>query len=162
MNTASQPHLQRLLKEFCDLIGHDDPSVFMEGGRLQLGDNFVSLIPDDVQEPRNLFVYLDIGKSTVKDKESTYAALLKINFDLLAGSRGALSLHPETNHLFYGFTYPLDEMANGEFLLESLLGFVQSFDGEAEQPASGNQEANPVAANVKSNSRAQIDRLLGK
>lgn len=112
---------KRCTKELCNLIGFQDHEALIQGGKIKLGDSVISLIHDDEYSPMELFVYVDMGPFSADDKARAYEALLTINFQLLAGSRGAMSLHPESRHVFYAFRYPLNDKATGADLFETLV-----------------------------------------
>jgi hypothetical protein len=123
---------ERVMKELCDLVGFRDHSLLVRGGKLRIDEYTVSFIRDANYMPDNIFVYVDMGPCTnLSDKEGAYKALLKINFELLAGARGSVSVHPETENIFYSFRYVLDEKASGRNLLDSLIRFVGDMGIEA-------------------------------
>jgi hypothetical protein len=123
---------QRVIKELCELVGFRDHNLLVKGGKLRIDDYTVSFIRDAEYMPDHIFVYIDMGPcGNSSDKEGAYKALLKINFELLAGARGAISVHPETENVFYSFRYELGEKASGRNLLDSLIRFIGDIGIEA-------------------------------
>ena len=114
---------QRVVKELCGLVGFTDHEMLVNGGKLRINEYLVSFIYDEGFNPNQLFVYVDMG-IPASDREDAYKVLLKINFELAAGIRGVLSIHPQTNHLFYSFCYALNSTSTGRHLLDSLIRFV--------------------------------------
>jgi len=122
---------QRSVAELCELVGYANPGLLLDGGKFRIDDYTVSLIHDESYSPSELFVYIDMGPAKAEDKEGGYKVLLKINFELLAGSRGAISIHPQTDHVFYAFRYKLDASSSGRNLLDTLIRFVGDVGIEA-------------------------------
>ena len=112
----------RVIKQLCELIGFSDHNIVLQGGKLQIDDYRISFIFNPSYDAKNLLVYLDMG-APAGDREHVYETLLKINFELGIGQRGLISMHPQTHHLFYSFSYLLDEAASGRVLLDRLLRF---------------------------------------
>jgi hypothetical protein len=123
---------ERVMKELSDIVGFRNHSLLVNGGKLRIDDYTVSFIRDADYMPDNIFVYIDMGPCmNHSDKEGAYKALLKINFELLAGARGAISVHPETENIFYSFRYLLEDKAGGRNLLDNLIRFVGDMGIEA-------------------------------
>lgn len=123
---------ERVLKELCELVGFKDYQLLVRGGKLRIDAYTVSFIRDEHYMPDTIFVYIDMGPCKNKDDlAGAYKVFLKINFELLAGARGAISIHPQTENIFYSFRYQLDEQANGRRLLDGLIRFVGDIGIEA-------------------------------
>jgi hypothetical protein len=123
---------ERVIKELCELVGFRDPGMLTRGGKLRINEYTVSFIRDAAYMPDNIFVYIDMGPcKDGTDKENAYKTFLKINFELLAGARGSISVHPQTEHIFYSFRFQLEENATGKNLLESLIRFIGDMGAEA-------------------------------
>ena len=124
-------HFQRVIEELCQLVGFQNSDILVQGaGKLRINDYLVSFIHDEAYDPNILFVHIDMGPTTT-DREDAYKTLLKLNFELAAGKRGVLSIHPETNRLFFSFYYELNEASSGRHLLDSLVLFVGDLTLEA-------------------------------
>lgn len=114
---------QRVLQELCKLIGFNQANALAEGAKLQIDDNIVTFVYDEQLAPQELVAYVDMGPAKSSEAHAL-EALMKLNFSLGAGSRGVLSLHPVTGHVFYSFRYALDKSASGQSLLDNLIRCV--------------------------------------
>jgi len=113
---------RRVICELCALTGIDDVDFVLQGGKVGVDGCTVNLLLDETGEHGGVFVYADLGPPPAASARAhTYKMLLKINFDLLAGAKGVLCLHPATERVFYSFRYPLDAQASGERLLATLI-----------------------------------------
>jgi hypothetical protein len=117
---------KRVIEELCELIGFDQPDLLVRGGKLRIDQCLVSFFCDKALSPDDMFVYIDMGPAATETADA-YKSLLKINFELGAGARGVLCVHPENSHLFYSFAYTLNENATGQYLLDSLVRFIGDF-----------------------------------
>jgi hypothetical protein len=130
--TPAATAFRRVVTELCAHVNIGDPERVIKGGKIGIEGCTFCLLLDESREHDGIFVYVDLGLSHEKDKAHAYKMLLKINFGLLAGAKGVMSVHPDNDHVFYSFRYPLDESASGERLLATLLrslddlGFVAS------------------------------------
>ena len=149
-------HFQRVIEELCQHIGFSDPDMLMKGGKLRIDDYLVSFVFDEPYKPNTIYVYIDLGMPA-EEREDAYKTLLKVNFQLMAGERGILSVHPKTNHLFYAFCYPLTEDATGTDLLESLVRFIGGVGIEALELPEEKKSSDKSAA---ATSRARVNRML--
>lgn len=120
------PNFNRVIEELCKLIGFDQPDLLVKGGKLRIDQCLVSFFCDKALNPDDMFVYIDMGPAATETADA-YKTLLKINFELGAGARGVLCVHPESDHLFYSFAYSLSEKASGKYLLDSLVRFIGDF-----------------------------------
>jgi hypothetical protein len=113
----------KVVTELCELIGSTDPQAAIKGGRLRIGERFVTLIYDEMYNKEAVAVYLDLGELP---QGQAYACktLLKVNFELTAVEGGALAVHPQTEHVFYSFRYRLSGESSGQHLLDTLLRTV--------------------------------------
>ncbi|OAJ61443.1 hypothetical protein A6V36_23990 [Paraburkholderia ginsengiterrae] len=127
MNTSEY---RRVVEELCKVVGFNSPKTLFDGGRLRIDDYLVALIYDETFDPDLLQVYIDLGPIPA-DRAAACKTFLKINFNLSASQRGSLSVHPQTEHLFYSFRYRLDKNASGQALLDSLIRFVGDVGLEA-------------------------------
>lgn len=126
----SQPdtHRRRILEEFC--IALDLPNVpeklamLLQGGAMRLEDYAVWFVYDDRLSRDEMFVYVDLGAPL--EPQTAYKRLLKLNFELAAGLRGVMSLHPDNDHVLYTFRYPLSAASNGKDLLATLVRFAET------------------------------------
>jgi hypothetical protein len=144
-------HFTRVIEELCPLVGFSEPGILVEGGKLRVGDYLISFIFDEPYDSKNMFVYVDMGP-LASNSDDTYKELMKINFELAAGTRGVLSIHPQTNHLFYAFCYPLDEASTGQYLLDSLTRFIDNIGTEAlelPEEVKGANQASVTAGRVR-------------
>lgn len=149
-------HFKRVIGELCQQIGFAEPETLFNGGKLRINENLVSFVFDETYNPGTIYVYVDMGAPD-SARDDVYKTLLKVNFQLLAGERGILSMHPKTNHLFYAFCYPLTEEATGLHLLDSLVRFIGGVGVEAlELPEEKKSSGKSAAAT----SRARINRML--
>jgi hypothetical protein len=119
--TPAASAYRRVVTELCARLNVDDPESVMKGGKIGIEGCTFCLLLDETREHDGIFVYVDLGPSHEKDKAHAYKMLLKINFGLLAGAKGVMSVHPDNEHVFYSFRYPLDQWASGERLLATLL-----------------------------------------
>src|SRR4051812_8701237 len=123
---------RRVVTELCALVNISEPELVIQGGKIGIEGCTFCLMLDESREHDGIFVYVDLGPSRERDKAHAYKMLLKINFGLLAGAKGVMSVHPDNDRVFYAFRYALDELASGERLLATLLrslddlGFVAS------------------------------------
>ncbi|MFM0170874.1 CesT family type III secretion system chaperone [Paraburkholderia sediminicola] len=121
---------QRVVEELCQVVGFESPEALIEGGFLQVDDNFVSMFYNDALDPDVMQVFIDLGPMPDAHADA-YKTFMKLNFELSAGQRGALSLHPNNGNLFYSFRYRLDEEASGQRLLDALIRFVADLGVQA-------------------------------
>ena len=112
---------QRVIEELSALLGFPDPGLIIQGGKLRIGEHLASFVHDEAASPNGAFVYLDLGPAQGDQQEATWKTLLKLNFELLAGTRGVVCMHPDTEHMFYSMHYPLNELASGQHLLDTLI-----------------------------------------
>lgn len=119
---------RRVIKDLCDLVGFRDHEILLKGGKLRIDDYRISFIySPNIYSPNrdaeNLLVYVDMGMPS-GNREQAYETLLKINFELGIGNRGVISVHPNTNRLFYSFGFLLNDAASGRALLDTLIRFA--------------------------------------
>jgi hypothetical protein len=110
----------RVVTELCKLIGSTNPQAVLEGGRLRIGDRFVSLIYDEIYNREAVAAYVDLG-GLPHDEAYACKTLLKLNFEMNAVEGGALAVHPQTEHVFYSYRYKLTEDSSGQQLLDTLI-----------------------------------------
>jgi hypothetical protein len=120
MNTS---HFERVMQELGRLIGVADTEAFGRGGKLRIDGHLVTFVHDDTGGADGLCVYVDLGPAPC-DQAHALKVLMQLNFGLGVGERGLLSLHPQTQHVFYSFRYPLNESAKGQALLDTLIRCV--------------------------------------
>jgi len=156
INTVS-PHFVRAVCQFCELVGFKDPDFLINGNKMEFGTCTVSLISEYGPEPKQMFVYVDIGPPPSVNREEAYAMFLRMNFQLLAGTQGTMGLHPETNNVFYSFNHLLNEETTGQQLLEKLTGLLNHMGDSLAELNSGNDKLDSAAE-----SRARIARLMEK
>ncbi|RFP09332.1 hypothetical protein D0T25_24305 [Duganella sp. BJB488] len=128
-------HYARVIRELSKVVGFEAADEILLGARLRIDDYLIAFIYDDEFNPNELAVYVDMGKPGGGDLALAYGVMLKINFELDAGSRGVISMHPDTGHLFYSFRYPLNAQASGQSLLDTLIRFIGDFALDAEAVA---------------------------
>jgi hypothetical protein len=116
-------HFERVMQELGQIIGIADTGALCRGGRLRLDGHLVTFVHDDTHAAAGLCVYLDLGPAPC-DQAHALKVLMQLNFGLGVGERGLLSLHPQTQHVFYSFRYPLSESAKGQALLDTLIRCV--------------------------------------
>lgn len=109
---------RRIVEEVCTITGSDAAARLIDGERLRVGDEVYTFMHDEHYHPAAMFVYADLGCPPAG--EMALRDLLKMNFDLLAGTRGTLSINPDNGNLFYAVRYHLGLASSGERLLESL------------------------------------------
>ena len=119
----TQTHRRRILEELCGILGvSENVESLIGGGAMRLENYAVWFVYDERLSPEEMFVYVDLGAPV--EPESAYKRLLKLNFQLAAGVRGVMSLHPENDHVLYTFRYPLKARSSGKELLEWLVRFA--------------------------------------
>jgi hypothetical protein len=159
----TKEHYTRVVTELCGVIGFKGIDTLLAGGKVRINDNFLtSFVHNESFAPGNLLVYIDMGPPPEGDRAVNLTLLMKINFQLGAGTRGSISLHPESEHLFYSFAYPLKESASGTDLLNTLLRFVAWFGKEAAH-APTEPKTDPEVAKAKDAAvagRARASRIL--
>ena len=155
--SAAKICLERTLTELCELVGFKNPALLINGGKLAVDDYTVSFIHDDAYVSDKVLVYIDMGPVTNERKEDAYQVLLKMNFDLLAGTRGSVSLHPQTGHIFYSFPFTLSEEATGRNLLDSLIRFIGDIGINALRLPQELQDAQAASAH---SARSRAERLI--
>lgn len=128
-------HYARVIRELSGLVGFELADEILLGARLRIDEYLISFIYDEEFNPNELAVYVDMGKPGAGDQAHAFRVLLKINFELDAAARGMISMHPDTEHLFYSFRYPLNAEATGPALLDTLVRFVGQFTADAEAVA---------------------------
>lgn len=157
---------KRVITELCKVLGFKSVDLLLNGGKLRVNDNFlISFIYDEAFAPGNLLAYVDMGPPPENDQATHFGLFLKINFELGAGTRGTLSLHPQTGHMFYSFRYELNESASGQNLLESVLRFLAWFgEAGARAPTEANKKQAELATtkDAASVSRARASRIIGQ
>lgn len=116
-------HYQRVLTQLCELVGFADTSALAEGAKLRIDDYVVCFFHDETETPSHVAVYVDLGAPR-QDRLQALEVLMQLNFSLGAGSRGVLSIHPQTQRVFYSFNYRLDDAATGQALLDTLIRCV--------------------------------------
>lgn len=114
---------QRVIEELCTQVGFKQPDLLLKGGKLRIDDYLISFIYDVARTDNHVFVYVDLGE-LAPGREDICRTLLRSNFELLAGSRGVISLHPKNDHIFYSFRYALNDASSGADLLNTLIQFV--------------------------------------
>lgn len=158
----SASHFTRVMEGVCHLVGLADPEVLIKGGKLRIGEYLISFVFDESFDPEKMFIYVDMGRPE-SDSEDTYKRLMKTNFELLAGLRGVLSVHPESDHIFYAIFQELDEETTGQYVLDMLSGFIENLGLEAAAmpaaPSSTNHTTNRTTA---ASGRTTAAHLLAK
>lgn len=156
VTVMNSSHFYRVIEGLCNAIGFSEPSILVQGAKLRIDENLVSFIYDEPYNPNTAYVYVDMG-APKENLDDVYKKLLKINFGLSAGERGVMSLHPETNHLFYSFCFPLSEEATGRGLLDALTRFIGGVGIEALELPEDKKNADKSAASA---ARARMARML--
>lgn len=131
--SEAKTHHRRIVEEFSVALGLPDKAeTLLAGGAMHFDNYAVWFALDEPFDPDHLFVYVDLDVPV--DPFNTYKRLLKLNFQLGAGLRGVMSLHPDNDHVLYTFRYPLVVASTGQKLLETLLRFAGdiSIKGEPE------------------------------
>src|SRR6266446_9317300 len=135
--SESESHHRRIVEELCAVLGQTaNAHLLLEGGAMKIDKYAVWLVHDAPFDPGHMFVYVDLGVPS--DPAVAYKRLLKLNFELGAGVRGVMSLHPENDRVLYTFRYPLTAASSGQDLLKTLLRFAGgvSPDGAENKPGS--------------------------
>ncbi len=163
MTTQIFLHYKKVLAELSQLIGFKDIDALSAGGKLRVNDSFTaSFILDEKLSPDRLLVYIDLGPLR-ENRDRLLAQFMKINFELAAGARGTLSMHPESEHLFFSFGVVLNDLASGEALLEHILRFVAWLGSETADagplPTTG---ADADGKSLAAAERARAARLIQK
>lgn len=158
-------HFQRSIQELCELVGFKNYELLLNGGKLRIEDYRISFIFDESYSIDKILVYIDIGPPKGKDKEHTFTTFLKLNFKLLAGTRGVISMHPENGHIFYSFPYSLNASSSGRELLDALLRFIDNVGIEAfelPQDVKDDKEAVGVASRMRAARILQPKEVIPK
>jgi len=123
-----QTQRRRILEELCIALDLTDIPAKLEmllaGGAMRLEDYAVWFVCDDRLSRNEMFVYVDLGAPL--EPQSAHKRLLKLNFELAAGLRGVMSLHPDNDHVLYTFRYPLTAASSGKDLLATLVRFADT------------------------------------
>jgi hypothetical protein len=145
---------RKLIKELCERLGFLQPDVLLNGGQLRIGLHLTSLVYDEKFDPGHVFVYVDLGLPP-HDEPEVHQRLLRLNFDLAAGARGVMSLHPENDHVLYAFRYPLNESSSSRELLNMLTLFINEAPFERETPRG-------AGSGVRASSQSALMGRLGR
>lgn len=122
-NYEPENHRRRIIEELCAVIGlNDNADMIVKGGGIRIDKSMVWLAYEEALDYDHMFVYVDLGLPS--NPLDAYKRLLKLNFELGAGIRGVMSLHPENEHVMYTFRYPLMESSTGQALLDWVLRIV--------------------------------------
>jgi hypothetical protein len=117
----STERYRRVLNQVCRAVGFRDADALAQGSQLRIDGHLVTFVHDDVDAAADgIAVYVDLGPVR-GDVRRALEVLMQLNFSLGVGSRGVLSLHPQTRHLFYSFRYALTASASGQALLDTLI-----------------------------------------
>jgi len=162
MTTEIANHHKRVITQLCEIVGFKEPDDLLKGGRLRINEKFVvSFIYDEPLSPEHLLVYVDMGPLD-GDRAKGLTLFMKINFELGAGARGTMALHPETEHIFYSFRFLLNETASGQDLLDSVLRYLAWLGSEAAHADTETKQdkENAKARDLAAASRAKATRLI--
>lgn len=127
----SQKHYVRVVNEVRSTLGYGPVDVLAQGNGLRIDDYVVTFLHDPHFDAEAMAVYVDLGAAPSGDAQSL-KTILRVNFELGASNGGALSIHPETDRVFFSFRFVLDDAASGEVLLERLAGLITEVALEAD------------------------------
>ena len=163
MENHAVHHYKRVLAELSTIVGFKEVDALSSGAKLRVDENFtVSFLFEEPLSSDHLLVYIDLGPTTGHG-DGAFAQLMKVNFHILAGARGTLSLHPESGHLFFSFSFLLDQSASGEKLLEHILRSVAWLGhGVADVHATSAKDVDVDLKGLATAGRARAVRLMRK
>lgn len=119
---AGSEHYRRIIHEFCDLAGLQEPLRLIEDGRLCIDGVDLLLVYDEAFDPRRLQLRMDLQALPRSHKHPTamLTALLVNNYISGIGGLFVFGLNPRDNHVVLTVQVMLDDEATGRELLTSL------------------------------------------
>lgn len=126
----SQQHYVRVVNELREVLGYGPANVLAQGNGLKIDNYTVTFLHDEHFDAGAMAIYVDLGQAS--SDPVSLKTILRVNFELTASNGGALSIHPETDRVFFSFRYELNPAATGEALLERLAGLITEVALETE------------------------------
>lgn len=94
-----EQHFKRLISEFCDLTGLEEPDAIAEGQSFNVDEVECAIIHQSHTTPENIYCYIDYGLPPRDQLPAIYDQLLKSNYLQFCSTKATFSLSPHTGHV---------------------------------------------------------------
>ena len=119
-----EPKFRRLIDEFCDFTGLEEPDAIAEGTSFNVDEVECAVIYQSYIAPEHIHCYIDFGHPPGDQLDVVYDHLLKANYLQFASTKSNFSLSPHTGHVILMTVIPLSE-ATGKMLVDQLAHYAQ-------------------------------------
>lgn len=119
-----EPKFRKLIGEFCDLTGLEEPDAIAEGTSFNVDEVECAIIYQNHITPDDIYCYIDFGLPRGHQLDAVYDQLLKANYLQFASTKATFSLSPHTGHVILVTVIRLVE-ATGKMLVEKFSHHAQ-------------------------------------
>jgi hypothetical protein len=149
-----EPKFRRLIDEFCDFTGLEEPDAIAEGTSFNVDEVECAIIYQSHITPEDIYCYIDFGLPPGHQLNAVYDQLLKANYLQFASTKATFSLSPHTGHVILVIVVQLAQ-ATGKILAEQFSYYAQQaltwrghfflFDADTTDPLSTHHNRIPYS-----------------